>query len=216
MKNLLLETNGVCLVTNDSYITDINFFNKIDSAVEAGVDIIQIRAKLATNIELYELSHKVRMLYPSIKLIINNNIEVALAVNADAIQLSESSMSPEAVRFKIENRLAIGKSVHSLDVAINAEKSGVDYLIVGTIFQSDSHPEFSSSGVDLIKKITEKVSVPVLGIGGITHQNANSVIENGAFGVAVIGELMNSKDVYITAKTLVDTVEYSKINKIIL
>ena len=216
MKNLLLETNGVCLVTNDSYITDINFFNKIDSAVEAGVDIIQIRAKLATNIELYELSHKIRMLYPSIKLIINNNIEVALAVNADAIQLSESSMSPEAVRFKIENRLAIGKSVHSLDVAINAEKSGVDYLIVGTIFQSDSHPEFSSSGVDLIKKITEKVSVPVLGIGGITHQNANSVIENGAFGVAVIGELMNSKDVYITAKTLVDTVEYSKVNKIIL
>jgi|TARA_B110001454_G_C12649293_1_gene404731 thiamine-phosphate pyrophosphorylase len=216
MKNLLLETNGVCLVTNDSYITDINFFNKIDSAVEAGVDIIQIRAKLATNIELYELSHKVRMLYPSIKLIINNNIEVALAVNADAIQLSESSMSPEAVRFKIEDRLAIGKSVHSLDVAINAEKSGVDYLIVGTIFQSDSHPEFSNSGVDLIKKITEKVSVPVLGIGGITHQNANSVIENGAFGVAVIGELMNSKDVYITAKTLVDTVEYSKINKIIL
>tara|TARA_B110000263_G_scaffold22886_1_gene17792 strand:- start:898 stop:1548 length:651 start_codon:yes stop_codon:yes gene_type:complete len=216
MKNLLIETNGVCLVTNDSYTTDINFFNKIDSAVEAGVDIIQIRAKLATNIKLYELSHKIRILYPSIKLIINNNIEVALAVNADAIQLSESSMSPEAVRFKIEDRLAIGKSVHSLDVAINAEKSGVDYLIVGTIFQSDSHPEFSSSGVDLIKKITEKVSVPVLGIGGITHQNANSVIENGAFGVAVIGELMNSKDVYITAKTLVDTVEYSKVNKIIL
>ena len=159
MNNLLLDTNGVCLVTDESYLTDMNFYNKIDMAVKAGLDIVQVRSKSASTIQLYELAHKIRILFPSIKLIINNNIEVALAVNAEAIQLSESSMSPEAVRFKIENRLYIGKSVHSLDAAINAEKSGVDYLIVGTIFPSNSHPGFTASGVDLIKNITSSISI---------------------------------------------------------
>lgn len=210
MNNLLLDTNGVCLVTDESYLTDMNFYNKIDMAVEAGLDIVQVRSKSASTIQLYELAHKIRILFPSIKLIINNNIEVALAVNAEAIQLSESSMSPEAVRFKIENRLYIGKSVHSLDAAINAEKSGVDYLIVGTIFPSNSHPGFTASGVDLIKNITSSISIPVLGIGGITHKNSDSVINNGAFGVAVIGEILHANDVYQATKTLIDNVQYCK------
>ena len=178
MNNLLIDTNGVCLVTDESYLTDMNFYNKIDMAVAAGLDIVQVRSKSASTIQLYELAHKIRILFPSIKLIINNNIEVALAVNAEAIQLSESSMSPEAVRFKIENRLYIGKSVHSLDAAINAEKSGVDYLIVGTIFPSNSHPGFTASGVDLIKIITSSISIPVLGIGGITHKNSEKNYSN--------------------------------------
>mgnify|MGYP001385585702 FL=1 len=210
MNNLLLDTNGVCLVTDESYLTDMNFYNKIDMAVEAGLDIVQVRSKSASTIQLYELAHKIRILFPSIKLIINNNIEVALAVNAEAIQLSESSMSPEAVRFKIENRLYIGKSVHSLDAAINAEKSGVDYLIVGTIFPSNSHPGFTASGVDLIKNITSSISIPVLGIGGITHKNSDSVINNGAFGVAVIGEILHANDVYQATKILIDNVQYCK------
>ena len=210
MNNLLLDTNGVCLVTDESYLTDMNFYNKIDIAVEAGLDIVQVRSKSASTIQLYELAHKIRILFPSIKLIINNNIEVALAVNAEAIQLSESSMSPEAVRFKIENRLYIGKSVHSLDAAINAEKSGVDYLIVGTIFPSNSHPGFTASGVDLIKNITSSISIPVFGIGGITHKNSDSVINNGAFGVAVIGEILHANDVYQATKILIDNVQYCK------
>ena len=210
MNNLLLDTNGVCLVTDESYLTDMNFYNKIDMAVEAGLDIVQVRSKSASTIQLYELAHKIRILFPSIKLIINNNIEVALAVNAEAIQLSESSMSPEAVRFKIENRLYIGKSVHSLDAAINAEKSGVDYLIVGTIFPSYSHPGFTASGVDLIKNITSSISIPVFGIGGITHKNSDSVINNGAFGVAVIGEILHANDVYQATKILIDNVQYCK------
>ena len=210
MNNLLLDTNGVCLVTDESYLTDMNFYNKIDMAVKAGLDIVQVRSKSARTIQLYELAHKIRILFPSIKLIINNNIEVALAVNAEAIQLSESSMSPEAVRFKIENRLYIGKSVHSLDAAINAEKSGVDYLIVGTIFPSNSHPGFTASGVNLIKNITSSVSIPVLGIGGITHKNSDSVINNGAFGVAVIGEILHANDVYQATKILIDNVQYCK------
>tara|TARA_B100000945_G_scaffold312100_1_gene306192 strand:- start:5129 stop:5773 length:645 start_codon:yes stop_codon:yes gene_type:complete len=210
MNNLLLDTNGVCLVTDESYLTDMNFYNKIDMAVKAGLDIVQVRSKSASTIQLYELAHKIRILFPSIKLIINNNIEVALAVNAEAIQLSESSMSPEAVRFKIENQLYIGKSVHSLDAAINAEKSGVDYLIVGTIFPSNSHPGFTASGVDLIKNITSSVSIPVLGIGGITHKNSDSVINNGAFGVAVIGEILHANDVYQATKILIDNVQYCK------
>lgn len=210
MNNLLLDTNGVCLVTDESYLTDMNFYNKIDMAVEAGLDIVQVRSKSASTIQLYELAHKIRILFPSIKLIINNNIEVALAVNAEAIQLSESSMSPEAVRFKIENRLYIGKSVHSLDAAINAEKSGVDYLIVGTIFPSNSHPGFTASGVDLIKNITSSISIPVFGIGGITHKNSDSVINNGAFGVAVIGEILHANDVYQATKILIDNVQYCK------
>ena len=210
MNNLLLNTNGVCLVTDESYLTDMNFYNKIDMAVKAGLDIVQVRSKSASTIQLYELAHKIRILFPSIKLIINNNIEVALAVNAEAIQLSESSMSPEAVRFKIENRLYIGKSVHSLDAAINAEKSGVDYLIVGTIFPSNSHPGFTASGVNLIKNITSSVSIPVLGIGGITHKNSDSVINNGAFGVAVIGEILHANDVYQATKILIDNVQYCK------
>ena len=212
MSNLLFDTKGVCLVTDESHLTESIFFNKIDMAVEAGIDTLQVRSKSATNIQFYELAHKIRILFPSIKLIINNNIEVALAVNAEAIQLGESSMSPEAVRFKIENRLHIGKSVHSLNSAINAEKSGVDYLIVGTIFPSDSHPGFPGSGVDLINKIASKVSIPVLGIGGITSENVDSVINNGAFGVAVIGEIMNANNVYQAAKNLINKVQYCKLN----
>ena len=102
--------------------------------------------------------------------------------------------------------------IKAVTKAINAEKSGVDYLIAGTIFPSNSHPGFPGSGVDLINKITSKVSIPVLGIGGITSENADSVIDNGAFGVAVIGEIMNDSNVFQAAKNLINKVQYCKLN----
>ena len=98
--------------------------------------------------------------------------------------------------------MLIGRSVHSEVGAVDAECQGADYLVLGTVFETTSHPDGRVGGVDLVREVTASVGIPVLGIGGISAANAASVMKAGASGVAVITAVTMSDDPRLAASDL--------------
>jgi thiamine-phosphate pyrophosphorylase len=199
----------VCLVTDHTVCDGVMGLERaVMSALDSGVNIVQLREKSLAAGELFELGRRLRRLTTEAgaALIVNDRADVALAVQADGVHLGESGLPVETARGLIGARL-LGRSVHELTQAIEAEKSGVDYLVVGTIFRSASHPEAPAAGPRLIRKVNAQVNAPVMAIGGITADNAAQAIAAGASGVAVIRAILADSHPGQAARRLVDSVQ---------
>ncbi len=163
----------------------------VRGAVSGGANMVQLREKGLAGRDLLSLAFELRRITQDrALLIINERVDIAIAAGADGVQLGEQSMSISAARYVGEDRLLIGRSVHDIYGAQDAAGDGADFLIAGTIFASRSHPGMGAAGTALISEITDSVSTPILGIGGITAANAADVIAAGASGVAVIGAIL--------------------------
>lgn len=163
--------------------------------VAHGVDAVQLREKDLPPDALLALARALREATAGRALLfVNGDVEVALAAGADGVQLGETAMTAKEARRRAGERLLIGRSVHDVARAVAAERDGADLLIAGTVYPSRSHPGGDTGGPDLIRRITAAVHVPVLGIGGITQENAAAVIAAGAVGVAVISAILAAPD----------------------
>jgi thiamine-phosphate pyrophosphorylase len=182
----------------------------VEAAVAGGVTCVQLREK---HCGTREFIHEALALRPllrdhNIPLIINDRLDVALAVAADGVHLGQSDM-PIAMARKIAGRsLLIGISAESADDALKAEQEGADYIGISPVFSTptkiDAAPPLGLGGVS---KIGGLVDIPLVGIGGINLDNAASVIGAGADGVAVVSAIVSAEDpTYATSmlKTLVD------------
>jgi thiamine-phosphate pyrophosphorylase len=161
----------------------------VQQAVEGGVDAVQLREKDMDPDSLLDLAERLKDAIGSrAKLIVNSALEVALEAGADGVHL------PEGVRFeRLTDEMLVGRSVHSAEAAQKAEREGADYIIAGPIYETNSHPSERPSGLELVAEAAA-LSVPVLGIGGITAQNAADVMNAGASGVAVISTIIGADD----------------------
>jgi thiamine-phosphate diphosphorylase len=160
-----------------------------------GVDAVQLREKDLPPDELLALARALRVAIGDRALLfVNGDVDVALAAGADGVQLGEAAMAVAAARRRAGGRLLIGRSVHDVAGAVAAAQEGADLLIAGTVYPSRSHPGGDTGGPDLIRRIVAAVHVPVLGIGGITQENATAVIAAGAAGVAVISAILAAPD----------------------
>ena len=135
--------------------------------------------------------------------VVNGDHSVALASGAHGVHLRDGD--PMNVEDSGSGMLT-GQSVHSVESAVRAERAGADYVILGTIFPSASHPGGRTGGTNLVREVVRQVSIPVIGIGGITSQNARDVTEAGASGVAVIGAIIGSADPNLAARKLAETI----------
>jgi thiamine-phosphate pyrophosphorylase len=172
-------------------------------AVEGGVGLVQLRERDLPVDALFELAERIREITRGRALLfVNDRADVAVAVGADGVQLPESGLPVEAVRRVAEDRLLIGRSVHDVEGAMAAEADGADLLIAGAVYATASHPGRAPHGTELLRELSDSVSVPYLGIGGVTAENAGAVIEAGASGVAVITALTESDDPRLTAHEL--------------
>ena len=140
---------------------------------------------------------------------VNQSIDVALACGADGVQLGEEAPSPEAARQVAGPDMLIGRSVHSLEGALAAEAQGADFLVVGTLFASPSHPSNPPAGLGLLARIAQRIRIPFVGIGGINSSNVAEVMEAGAWGAAVISAILLSKVPGQAAKELREVMERS-------
>ncbi len=149
--------------------------------------MVQLREKDMSPFELLRLARRLRRVTQGrALLIVNDRVDVALLAGADGVQLGETALDVADVRQLVGPDMLIGRSVHSEVGAVDAECQGADFLVLGTIFETASHPDGLVGGLDLVREVTGAVGVPVLGIGGIASSNARSVLEAGASGVAVI------------------------------
>ena len=176
-------------------------------ALTGGVDWVQVREKSAPAVDTYALA---RRLHDACReagagLIVNDRVDIALAMGAEGVHLAKKSLPPEVVRPLLAPGQLLGSSVHSLEEAIHAVRAGADYLTFGNVFATDSHPGAPAKGVVVLRTIVEMVHVPVLAIGGITPENVADVLATGCAGVAVIGAILAAADPAAAAARLRDT-----------
>jgi thiamine-phosphate pyrophosphorylase len=137
-------------------------------------------------------------------MIVNDRVDVALALGADGVQLPENGLPTSVARSLVGPDVFVGSSVHTVKAAIDAEIGGANFLIAGTIFPSTSHPQGPAHGTDFLRALKERVAVPILAIGGVTHENVGQIMRAGASGAAVITAISEADYPRNATRSLVD------------
>jgi len=189
----------LCYITDRRALGKKPLLPRIIEAARAGVDIIQIREKDLPTRELVALAQAAidGVRATKARIVVNDRLDVALALGAAGVHLGTSSMPPRAVRDCVNRDFVsgnfvpadflVGVSCHSLDEAVKAEAAGADYLLLGPIFPTPSKlPYGPPLGLPTLKKVTARITIPVLALGGITVERVKPCIEVGAAGIAGI------------------------------
>lgn len=166
-------------------------------ALEGGVKAVQLREKDLGGRDLFVLAEKAKRLCERYQaaLFVNDRIDVALGVDADGVQLGSASMPVGAVRSFIGERKRIGVSTHSLKEAEEAERAGADFILFGPVYFTPSKAVYGKpQGPGNLKKIVEKISLPVYAIGGIKLDNIGEVKKTGVQGIALISAIMGASN----------------------
>ena len=198
-----LNTPCLCLVTDRKRTKSGDAAATVAASLDGGVGMVQLREKDMPPFELLRLARRLRLVTRGrALLVVNDRVDVAMLSGADGVQLGETALDVADVRKLVGPDMLIGRSVHSEVGAVDAECQGADFLVLGTVFETASHPDGRVGGLDLVREVTEAVGIPVLGIGGITPANAASVMEAGASGAAVITAITMSDDPRTAASDL--------------
>ena len=170
----------------------------VDEACAAGVKAVQLREKdlaaahlFETGAELLRVTRKHQA-----RLLINERVDVALAVGADGVQLTSRSLPVEAARALLPPDRLIGVSTHSVEEAKQAEKAGADFLLFGPVFDTPSKRAYGPpQGLEKLRRVADSVTRPVFAVGGVTPERTASCLAHGAWGVAVISAIAGAERV---------------------
>lgn len=168
------------------------------AAARGGATAVQLRGKGCSGRQLYLAGMALRRLTRELGLlfIVNDRVDVALAVDADGVHLGQEDLPLEAARRLMGRRKLIGISVDTVEEALAAQAGGADYLGAGPVFPTPSKADAGPVlGLEGLARISRAVRIPVVGIGGVNADNAGRVIEAGASGVAVISAVVAAPDV---------------------
>jgi len=196
-------TPVLCLVTGRGLVPPGTLAERVRMAVAGGVTMVQLREKDLTTGTLASLGRELRAACDGqALLLVNGDSEAAALVGANGVHLPEDGPPIAQVRKRLGQDRLVGRSVHSVEAAVRAQSEGVDYLIAGTIFKTQSKPSKEPEGLEYLRRVITAVKVPVLGIGGINANNAGAVIQAGARGVAVISGVLSEADPDSAARRL--------------
>ena len=206
---------GTYLVTQASISEGRSTLEIVRAAIDGGVDAVQLREKGESARSRYELGLELRELTAEagVDLLVNDRVDIAQAIDADGVHVGQSDLPVPVARELLGPEAVVGCSASTVAEARDAEADGADYLGVGSVYGTTSKdvPEAETGvGPERIAEIAEAVSIPVVGIGGITADNAGPVAEAGAVGVAVISEIAAADDPAAATADLVETVETAK------
>jgi thiamine-phosphate pyrophosphorylase len=196
----------ICLITDRTLATDRPLEAVVAAAVEGGVTMVQLREKDLPPPELLDLALRLRgAIGNDALLLVNGPLAVAVDAAADGIHLPSDGIATHIARQTCGGTMLVGRSVHRTAEVAAAAAEGVDYVELGTIFPSRSHPGGRVQGLGPITEAARS-GVPLLAVGGITDTNAADVIAAGASGVAVISAILADRDPCAAARRLADTV----------
>lgn len=179
----------------------------VAQALKGGVKAVQLREKDLGTRELLKLAYKMRTVTDKYRaqLFINDRFDIALAVGADGVHLTQSSIPVHAVRATVKKKLIIGVSTHSLKEAKEAEKGGADFITLGPVYRTPSKLKYGDPvGLDTLRNVSSSVKVPVFALGGVKGNRVSDVREAGAYGVSMISEIFGTEDIQGKAKELID------------
>jgi thiamine-phosphate pyrophosphorylase len=187
--------SGFYFIT-DAGLSRAGNLSDVKNALAAGVSVVQYRNKCLNTREMFFEAQKLRRICKKITFIINDRVDIALAVNADGVHLGNNDLSYQAARRLLGKKKLIGLTVHTPQEARRAQELGADYLGVSAIFPTQTKPDAGKpAGVTLIKKVKAMVNLPVIAIGGINLGNAGRVLGAGADGLCAISAVVTKPDV---------------------
>jgi thiamine-phosphate pyrophosphorylase len=180
----------------DAHLSRRGNLSDVKSALQAKVKVVQYRNKSATTRDMLKEALELKRACKNTIFLVNDRLDIALAVNADGVHLGRHDMPYALARKLLGKNKVIGLTVHSLKEAKLAQKLGADYLGVSPIFATKTKSDSGKPcGVELIKKIKRQLDIPIIAIGGINLKNAPRVISAGADGLCAISAVVTKPDV---------------------
>ncbi|MDD5735670.1 MAG: thiamine phosphate synthase [Methanothrix soehngenii] len=180
----------------DSRLSRAGNISDVMEAAACKVEAVQYRNKNAETRVMYEEALHLREICRDLTFLINDRIDIALAVGADGVHLGQTDMPCKTAREMLGEEKIIGVTVHNLFEALVAKRDGADYLGVSPIFQTATKSDAGKpAGIALIEEIRRKIDIPLIAIGGINLSNAPEVIGAGADGLCAISCVVESDDV---------------------
>ena len=168
----------------------------VEKAIEGGVNIVQLRDKEGKSRSFYEMALRLKEIckFYNVPFIVNDRVDIALAVGADGVHIGQEDLPLKKVH-EIAQDMIVGYSVKTTEQATLGQQNGAHYLGAGTVFQTSSKADAGEAiGVEGLKKIVEAVSIPVIAIGGINVSNAQDCMNAGVAGIAVISAITLATD----------------------
>jgi thiamine-phosphate pyrophosphorylase len=184
----------------------------LEGALAGGAGMIQLREKTAPSGTILPLAQRLlaRCRAAGVPFIVNDRVDLAVAVGADGVHLGQDDLPPAAARAMLKPGTILGISTHSEAQASAAQAAGADYIAVGSMFPTATKPEFQLVGPALARRVRPLVRVPLIGIGGITPENVGEVITAGCDGVAVISAVCAAPDPATAARRFVSAIEAAR------
>lgn len=195
---------SIYLVTDDGCLQGRELLDCVREALEGGVTLVQYRAKTASSAEMYAEALQLKALCDSfnVPLIINDRLDIAMAVGAAGVHLGQDDLPCAAARKLLGEDYIIGVSAHNPAEAKAALQSGADYLGCGAVFGTATKADVQKLGTDGLAAICKVKGLPVVGIGGVTADNYHEVRAAGADGAAIVSGILAQPDIRATVKAI--------------
>ena len=195
---------SIYLVTDDGCLQGRELLDCVREALEGGVTLVQYRAKTASSAEMYAEALQLKALCDSfnVPLIINDRLDIAMAVGAAGVHLGQDDLPCAAARKILGEDYIIGVSAHNPAEAKAALQSGADYLGCGAVFGTATKADVKKLGTDGLAAICKEKGLPVVGIGGVTADNYREVRAAGADGAAIVSGILAQPDIRTTVKAI--------------
>ncbi|WP_456000191.1 thiamine phosphate synthase [Phascolarctobacterium succinatutens] len=195
---------SIYLVTDDGCLQGRALIDCVREALEGGVTLVQYRAKTASSAEMYAEALQLKALCDSfnVPLIINDRLDIAMAVGAAGVHLGQDDLPCAAARKLLGEDYIIGVSAHNPAEAKAALQSGADYLGCGAVFGTATKADVQKLGTDGLAAICKAKGLPVVGIGGVTADNYREVRAAGADGAAIVSGILAQPDIRATVRAI--------------
>ena len=192
-----LKDFGLYFIT-DSRLTKKTVIDDVKSAIKGGINIIQYREKGASKEQMLAEAKEIKKLCQkgNVIFLVNDRMDIALAVDADGVHLGQDDTSYETARNILGKNKIIGLTAHNVDESVEAEKLGVDYIGLSPIFSTSTKDDAGKAcGTEMITQVKKHVKIPVVAIGGINESNIGQVLKAGAKNMAIISAILAKDDV---------------------
>lgn len=184
-------------VTDRTWLKNMTLYEQVEEAVKGGATFVQLREKELDDETFLKEAFEIKKLCRQydVPFVINDNVDIAIEINADGVHIGQNDMDAGCVRSLIGKDKILGVSAQTVEQAILAEKMGADYLGVGAVFSTGSKADADDVSHETLKAICDAVSIPVVAIGGIKAQNVLELMGSGICGVAVISAIFAAENI---------------------
>jgi thiamine-phosphate pyrophosphorylase len=212
MKNKFDVNYGLYLVTDRGILGSRDLAEAVEEAIIGGVTVVQLREKTTSTLDFYNTALRIKAVTDkyNIPLIINDRLDIALAVDEAGLHVGQNDMPPHIARKVLGPNKILGVSTATLQEALKAQEDGADYIGVGAMFPTNSKSDAKYVTLEDLEKIKQGVKIPVVAIGGINLSNIRQVMEAGADGAAVISAILGKDDIKKAARELLEAIYLHK------